>query len=195
MVVFFATTGYFLFRSEQPITNYPSRGTDIVAYGDSLVLGVGATNGNDFVSLLSKKVGRPIINLGNSGDTTADGLARLNELDAYNLKVVVVLFGGNDYLRRVPEEQTFENLAKIIEHIQNRGAIVLLLGIRGGLFGDHFDSGFEKLRDTYHTAYVSNVLSGLLGNEKYMSDQIHPNDAGYARIAERVYPVLKKLVE
>lgn len=196
LVAIVALAGYFLFfRGEAPIRNYPSQGSDIVAYGDSLVLGVGATKGNDFVSLLSKKIKRPIINLGNSGDTTADGLARLNELDTYNSKVVILLLGGNDYLRHVSSEQTFQNLAKVIEHIQSRGAIVLLLGVRGGLFGDHFDSKFEKLHDTYHTGYVSNVLSGLLGNDAYMSDQIHPNDAGYARIAERVYPVLKKLVE
>jgi len=75
--------------------------------------------------------------LGVPGDTTADGLARMSELNAYKPKVVLLLLGGNDYLKRIPQEQTFANLAAIIKDIQSRGAIVLLLGVRGGLFGLH----------------------------------------------------------
>ena len=195
-LLFLAGASYiFFFRGEVSITNYPSTGTDIIAFGDSLVEGVGATEGNDFVSLIAQEIGHPIINLGRSSDTTALGLERIGELEKYNPKVVIVLLGGNDYLRRVPEAQTFENLSKIISYIHGRGAVVLLLGIRGGLFRDHFDEEFEKLRDTHHTAFVSNVLEGLLGDSKYMSDEIHPNNAGYAQIAERVLPVLKELLE
>ena len=156
--------------------------------------GTGATDGRDFVLLLSGAIGQPVINLGVPGDTTADGLARIGELDAYKPKVVLLLLGGNDYLKRIPQEQTFANLAAIIKDIQSRGAIVLLLGVRGGLFGDYFSSGFEDLRSAYHTAYVPDVMDGLLGDKQYMSDQIHPNDAGYAAIADRITPVLKKLL-
>ncbi len=183
----------FFFRST-PITNYPSSGTDIIAFGDSLTAGTGSTAGHDYVSVLSQKIGQPIINLGHAGDTTADGLARLSELDNYKPKVVLLLLGGNDYLKRVPKEETFSNLAKIIQNIQSRGAVVLLLGIRGGILHDNFASEFEKLRDTYHTAYVSNVLAGLLGDNRYMYDEVHPNDAGYAIIANRIAPVLQGLV-
>jgi len=190
-----AVAVYLFFFNTAPVTNYPSAGTDIVAFGDSLVAGTGSSDGHDFVSLLSGAIGQPVINLGVPGDTTADGLARMSELNAYKPKVVLLLLGGNDYLKRIPQEQTFANLAAIIKDIQSRGAIVLLLGVRGGLFGDHFSSGFEDLRDTYHTAYVSNVLDGLLGDKKYMSDQVHPNDAGYRLIAERIAPVLKELLQ
>ncbi len=189
-----AAAVYFFFFNTAPIANYPSAGTDIVAFGDSLVAGTGATDGRDFVLLLSGAIGQPVINLGVPGDTTADGLARIGELDAYKPKVVLLLLGGNDYLKRIPQEQTFANLAAIIKDIQSRGAIVLLLGVRGGLFGDYFSSGFEDLRSAYHTAYVPDVMDGLLGDKQYMSDQIHPNDAGYAAIADRITPVLKKLL-
>ncbi len=177
------------------VTNYPSSGTDVIAFGDSLVAGSGAASGSDFVSLLSKKVGQPIVNLGVPGNTTAQGLARLSELDAYHPKVVLLLLGGNDHLARLPIEETFSNLGKIIENIQGRGSIVLLLGVRGNLLGDKFRPEFEKLQAKYKTAYVPDVLSGLFGNGKYMSDTIHPNDEGYAIIAERIYPVLSKLLE
>ena len=188
---------YFFFHSTRDIniTNFPSQGTDIIAFGDSLVAGSGATSGNDFISLVSKKVGREIINLGVPGDTTADGLARINELDRYRPKVVILLLGGNDHLKKVPIETTFENLGKIIENIHSRGAIVLLLGVRGNLFGDKFEPEFEKLRDRYKTAYVSDVLDGLFGNAKFMEDSIHPNDAGNRVIAERIYPVLTPLLK
>src|SRR3989344_102126 len=68
---------FFVFRAGAPsIRNYPSAGTDIIAFGDSLVAGVGAESGMDFVSLLSQKIGKPIINLGVPGETTEQGLAR-----------------------------------------------------------------------------------------------------------------------
>ncbi len=194
LFVVVAIGAYFLLPTA-PIKNYPSAGTDVIAFGDSLVYGQGASEGKSFVPLLSQAIGRPIINLGVPGDTTAQGLARINELDKYKPQVVLLLLGGNDYLKRVPQEETFANLAKIIADIQSRGAVVILLGVRGGLLNDHFDEEFQKLADTYHTAYVPDVLDGLLGEKQYMSDQVHPNDAGYAIIAARIAPVLKKLLQ
>lgn len=185
---------YFLLPNDK-IKNYPSKGTDVIAFGDSLIRGVGSSNNDGFISLLSKRINKPIINLGVSGNTTEDGLKRLSELDKYKPKVVIVLLGGNDHLRKVPIESTFENLERIITDIQSKGAVVLLLGVKGNLFGDKFKSRFENLSEKYNTAYVEDVLSGLFGNPKYMSDAIHPNDLGYEKIAERIYPILKGVIE
>ena len=186
---------FFLFHSTNiSIKNYPSAGTDIIAFGDSLVAGVGAESGMDFVSLLSQKIGKPIINLGVPGETTEQGLARVGALDQYHPKVVLLLFGGNDYLRRLSQEETFANLSTVIEEIQSRGAIVLLLGVRGGVLSDHFRGPFDDLSKKYHTAYVPDVLAGLFGHADLMSDEVHPNSSGYARIAERIYPVLTPLL-
>lgn len=186
---------WYWFASRSEVTNFPSSGTDIIAFGDSLVSGAGASKGNDFISVLSRKIGQPIVNLGVPGNTTADGLARIKELDAYDPKVVIVLLGGNDYLKRVPEETTFENLSRIIEYVHSKGAIVLLLGVKGSFFGDRFSAEFDALSEKYQTAFVSNVLEGLFGNPNLMSDQIHPNDSGYRIIADRVYPVLVSLLK
>ena len=195
ILVVFVALGIYYFSRNNTITNYPSKGTDIVAFGDSLVEGLGSTSGNDFVSLLSQKIGQPIINLGHRGDMTIDGIARINQLDAYNPKVVIILLGGNDHLRKIPIEDTFKNLATLIENIQARGAVVLLLGVRGGLFADRFGPKFENLRDTYHTAFVSDVLGGLFGKPEFMHDTIHPNDIGYGIIADRIYPVLMGVIK
>ena len=75
----------------QDITNYPGDGTTIVAFGDSLVEGVGATAGNDFVSVLSTEIGEPIVNLGQRGDTTRDGLKRLDSVIAQDPQKVFLI--------------------------------------------------------------------------------------------------------
>ena len=185
---------YFVFRHGDTITNYPPKNQTIVAFGDSLVEGVGSTPGNDFVSVVGRTLGVTIINKGRSGDTTADGLARINDVLTEDPGIVIVLLGGNDALRRVPKTETFANLGMIIERLQSRGAIVVLLGVRGGILGDGYAGAFEALAKKYHTAYVSNVLEGLITNQQYMYDGIHPNDRGYIIVAERVAKVLKTVL-
>jgi acyl-CoA thioesterase-1 len=189
--------GLFLlfFTATDEVTNYPSGGSTIVAFGDSLVVGVGATGGSDFVSLLSEQLGKPIVNLGVSGDTTDDALLRLDQVIAQDPKVVMVLLGGNDYLQQVPKAETFANLNQIVTTIHESGAVVMLLGVRGGLLRDEYQGGYQDLAELRGTAYVPNVLDGLFGNPSFMSDAIHPNDAGYQVIADKVEPVLLDLVQ
>jgi acyl-CoA thioesterase I len=167
----------------------------VIAFGDSLVVGFGATKDKDFVTLLSQKIGQPIVNLGVNGDTTQKGIERLKELDRYNPKVVILLLGGNDALQRVPPEETFANLRTIIADIQKRGAVVLVLGVRGGLINNTFDDEFQKLAEETGSAFVPDVLDGLFGQKQFMADGIHPNDAGNAIIADRVYPELTKVLK
>jgi acyl-CoA thioesterase I len=170
---------FFLFRdnSEKVITNSPSSG------------------GNDFVSLLSDQLGEPIVNLGRGGDTTGSALSRINTVLEKDPKVVIVLLGGNDFIRKIEKEQIRRNLAMIIERVQEKGAIVLLLGVQNSIFRDSFKKEYENLRDEYGTAYVENVLEGLIGHPEFMDDAIHPNSKGYKIIADRIYPVLKKLIK
>lgn len=178
---------------EAAVRNYPSSGTEVIAFGDSLVQGVGASAPEkNFVSVLSTQLGRPIVNLGVSGNTTADGVQRLGELDKYQPKVVMVLLSGNDRLRQIPQEQTLANLGTIIEYLQNKGAVVVLLGVRGDLFGNGHDDKLKALAESRQAVYLPDVLDGLFGNNRYMADLVHPNDAGYAKIANRIYPLLLK---
>ncbi|MFZ2719381.1 MAG: GDSL-type esterase/lipase family protein [Minisyncoccia bacterium] len=186
---------WWLWGGRGEITNYPPREGPIVAFGDSLIYGIGATSGNDLVSRLSAAIGEPIENMGVSGNTTALGLARLDAVLEKEPSIVLLLLGGNDYLQRVPRETTFAQLGTIIERLQEKGAVVVLLGVRGGVLRDSFSDEFEKLADTYGTAFVPNVLDDILGKPALMFDQIHPNDAGYARIAEKVLPVLEGVIE
>ncbi len=187
--------GYFFLRNPQKITNYPPRNQVVVAFGDSLIEGVGSTTGNDFISIIEQSLNIEIINMGKSGDTTNSALSRLPDVLVLDPGVVIVLLGGNDFLRRVPKKETFQNLNTIIERLQNAGAVVVLLGVRGGLLTDAYNIEFEELAQKYHTAYVSNVLEKLITNPQYMYDSIHPNDKGYAIIASRVVLVLSKILK
>jgi acyl-CoA thioesterase I len=173
---------------------HATRDGPIIAFGDSLVYGTGSSGGG-FVKLLEQRLGKPIENLGVPGDTTADGIARLDQAIERHPAVVILLLGGNDYLRQVPHAETFANVARIVELLQAEDIAVLLIGVRGGLIRDLYAERFEELADRYRTAYVHDVLDDTLGVSGYMADQVHPNDAGYRVIADRVYPVLAKMVK
>jgi acyl-CoA thioesterase-1 len=174
----------------------PSAGTTIVAFGDSLVAGRGATDGGDFVSLLSRRLGVPIINAGRSGDTTGSALTRLQrDVLSRDPRIAIVLLGGNDFLRRVPVDETFENLATIVEEIRGRGAAVVLVGVSVGLLTDPYASRYEELAERTSSGLVPDVLGDIFGYTDLMADAIHPNNKGYAIVADRVEPVLRELLE
>lgn len=183
--------GFFYFQPKK-ITNYPSSNQNIVAFGDSLVAGVGSTGDGDFVSVLSSRIGQPIINLGNSGDTTEDAIKRLPDVIDQKPKVTIVLLGGNDFIRKIDHKTTFDNLKKIISTIQQTGSVTVLLGVRSGVLGGGVDGEYKKLAKDTGSLYVPDVLEGLFGHADLMSDAVHPNNAGYLLIAEKIYPVLKK---
>jgi acyl-CoA thioesterase I len=167
-----------------------------VAFGDSLTEGYGATGESaDYPSQLSRRLGVEIQNHGVSGETSADALQRLPQIEALNPRVVLLCFGGNDVLRGMPREQMFANLGAMIDRLQARGSFVVLIGVRGsGLLSDANASGFEELAEQKRVKHISNILDGLLTQPSLMADYIHPNDAGYAKIAERLEEELKPLM-
>lgn len=177
------------------LTNYPSKGADIIAFGDSLVAGYGSNDNGGFVSILSKDLGEPIVNLGVDGDTTSQALARVSGLDAYHPKAVIVLVGGNDYLHKKDMAKAFANLGSIITDMQKRGAVVVLVGVRVNYYVGNFDRQYEQLVAKYKVAYVPDALDGVIGNPKYMYDSIHPNDAGYQILASRIEPALQSVLK
>lgn len=163
----------------------------IVAFGDSLVAGYGASMEGGFVSLLSTGLGVPVINLGKSGDTTSSAKERISSVVSTQPAITLVLLGGNDALRRTPQTETEQNLKEIIEDIQKNGSRVVLLGVIGG-FPDPYSSMYSRLAKEYDLTYIPNVLSGIIGRTELMSDSIHPNQAGYQMIADRLLPVLEE---
>lgn len=181
----------YLLWPEAAVTNAPPENDTIIVFGDSLVEGIGSERGGGFVSMLAEHLDRDIVNMGVAGNTTADGLARLARVQKVDAGTVIILLGGNDAIRRVPREETFQNLERIIRTLQSDGSMVVLLGVRGGVLSDPYDEEYEALAERTGALYVENVLKGLLGRSENMFDGIHPNDTGYAIIAERVADTLE----
>ena len=166
----------------------------IVAFGDSLVVGFGAGSGNDFVSLLESRLSVNIVNAGRLGDTTATGLARLDE-DVLNREreIVIVLLGGNDLLRGVPVQERIDNITKIVQRIRGTGADVILVGLGEGPL-DAFAGALPGLASQTSSTLVPGILEGIFGQPGLMFDAIHPNSAGHKIMADRIEPALRALV-
>ncbi len=186
----------WLVLASGPAPARPTSGERIIAFGDSLVQGVGASPGHDIVSVLSRRLGVPIVNAGRSGDTTGAALTRLDSaVLSRNPRIVIVLLGGNDMLRRVPRATTFDNLDAIVSRIRARGAAVILVSVELG-FGTGADGrAYEELASRTSSALVRDILDGIFGRQALMSDGIHPNDRGYEIMADRIEPALKELVK
>ncbi len=187
---------FWYFSRDWEIKNYPSsKSGPVLMFGDSLVEGVGATAGNTLPDQLGKSIGISILNYGVSGDTTRDGLARLSPALKENPKVAIILLGGNDFLKKIPREETFQNLEKIVVAFQAQGSITVVVGVRSGIVSGGADEEYEALAERTGSIYVSDVLSGVFAHSDLMSDALHPNDRGYQQIAERLTPLLSKYLK
>jgi acyl-CoA thioesterase-1 len=169
------------------VRNLESRGETIICLGDSLTEGVGAGPGEAYPAILSQRIGFPVQNAGRRGDTTAQALACLaTDVLEKNPRLVIVLLGGNDFLRQVPARETEANLAEIVRRIQDHGAMVVIAALRLGWFTDEYSSMYEKLARRAGALYIPQVMKDILSDNTLKSDPIHPNAAGYRLLAERI---------
>ncbi len=180
-----------------PITNERGPGRGIVAFGDSLTAGNGAGPGESYPEQLAKLLGATVVNAGHSGDTTEAALARVDR-DVLGSdpppRVVIVFLGGNDILRNVPRTEFVANLESIVRRIQARGCLVVLVGIRSGLMNAYYSTEYRELARKTGCPLVPNVLDGIMGDPALMSDQIHPNGRGYARMTGRIAEVVRRYI-
>jgi lysophospholipase L1-like esterase len=192
-VFLFVIVIYFFLNKNYPIKNMPPKNEKILIFGDSLAEGIGSSEGNDLASLLEKDLRKAVINDGKSGDTTRDALERLPLVVEEKPGIVIVILGGNDVLKKIPQTETFANLEKIVTSLQDNGSVVIVFGVRSGLLGDGRGDEFKALAKKTGTWYLSDILGGLFGDTRYMSDSVHPNDAGYGLIEKRILPVINKI--
>lgn len=180
---------------DSPVPNLDSRGTTIVALGDSITAGTGAPRHQSYPVHLSTLLGIPVVNAGVPGDTTADGLARLPSILAHDPWLVIVELGGNDLLRRRPAEQAEADLAALVEGLLAAGTAVVLVEVEVPLVGRAYDGMFDRLGDRFGVPVVEESLSEILADPSRKSDQIHPNALGYSDLARAVQEVVAPLVE
>lgn len=189
-------TVFFGCGREPKIANLDSSGTNIVALGDSITYGYGVPEDQTWPALLSDALGVEFINAGRSGDTTASGLQRL-ERDVLDLdpRLVIVELGGNDFLNKVPREQTIQNLDRIVARCIDAGAMVILVHIQLGYFGDKYFDEFEGIAERHGAFLVPDVMDDIFGHPSMMVDQIHPNAEGQRLIAARIGEAVVELME
>lgn len=178
-------------RAPEWVNFPPPNAGEWVAFGDSLTAGYEMGAGQNYPAQLGARLGVRIRNAGVSGNTTHDGLARVAEVAAGRPRVVLLCLGGNDGLRRVGMAETFANLSAIIAELHGAGAFVVLIGVRSATLRDKYGAEFERLAKERRVLYLPNILDGLLGKPSLMLDQIHPNEAGYRVIAERLEKALR----
>jgi lysophospholipase L1-like esterase len=167
-------------------------GAVILAFGDSLTYGTGAGAQDSYPEVLSRRIGHPVVSAGVPGEVTAQGLRRLpGVLEQVRPALVVLCHGGNDILRKQPHEQTSQNLRRMIRMVREAGAQVVLLGVpRFGLFMDTADFYYEVARGE-GVAMDAEILPDVLSDNALKSDNVHPNGAGYARMAQAVEALLR----
>ncbi len=174
--------------AKQDIKNVDSKGINIVCLGDSLTYGYGVDKGEDYPSLLAHMVNVPVINAGVDGDTSIEGLKRFNT-DVLEKKplLVIIEFGGNDFLKQVPMKVTFSNITEMIEKAHSIGAMVALIDISAGMLFAEYRVQLNKLAKQKGAILIPSILEGIVTNPSLKSDFLHPNNKGYSVIAQRVY--------
>ena len=165
----------------------------LLAFGDSLTYGTGAAEAESYPAQLESLIGRRVVRAGVPGEVTAQALARLpGALDESAPRLVLLCIGGNDFLRRLGNEQAERNVRAMIELARRRGIDVLLIGTpEPGLFPSP-PAFYAAVAKDLHIPYEGEVITEVLKDARLKSDPIHPNAAGYRVIAERVAAVLRK---
>lgn len=170
--------------------NSPPQNSTICIFGDSLVAGVGAEDHESYPAQLAELTGHTVIAVGTSGDTTAQALQRIARVQDQPYGIIIVTLGGNDIIRRVPWDETRENLRQLFQKLQETGAVVAYTGVIGPLNFSR-DKKYRKLCEEEGVFYISDILDGILSDPRLKADDVHPNAAGYRLMAERVADALR----
>jgi acyl-CoA thioesterase-1 len=180
----------------------------VVILGDSLTAGYGVERERAYPALLQEKIdaaGLPfkIVDAGVSGDTTSDGLGRLDWLLRRKIDVLIVELGGNDGLRGLPAATIQSNLQAIVERARKKypDIKIVITGMRmpanlGPTYADAFARVFPEIAAKNKAALVPFLLEGVGGDTNLnQADGIHPTAEGHKIVAENVWKVLKPILE
>ncbi|MCX5849856.1 MAG: arylesterase [Deltaproteobacteria bacterium] len=179
--------------SSQPKLPSLAKDSVIVAFGDSLTFGTGAELAESYPAVLEKIIGRSVVNYGIPGEVTSEGLSRLPEiLDSQKPALLLLCHGGNDQLRNLNQQQAANNLREMIRSAQKRKVSVLLIAVPAPALSLSPPSMYREIAEEFSVPIEEKSLSSILADSSLKSDYIHPNAAGYRRLAESIATLLRK---
>jgi acyl-CoA thioesterase I len=165
----------------------------VLAFGDSLTFGTGASEQESYPAQLELLIGRRVVRAGVPGEVTAQALARLPEaLDEHAPKLLLLCIGGNDFLRRLGNPQAERNVRAMVQLAQSRGVAVLLIGTPEPGFSVSPPAFYADIAKAYRVPYEEGIIAEVLMDRALKADPIHPNARGYRLIAERLAEKLKQ---
>jgi lysophospholipase L1-like esterase len=172
-------------------------GSTVIALGDSLTYGYGASPETAYPTVLADLSKWRVINAGVNGDTSADVLARVDKITKQNPDLVLLGVGGNDVLQRVQSDTTRANITAIIDTLQAKNIDVILVAephlSASALFGKVSDNPlYEDIADAKDVPLYSSGWSAVLSDDTLKSDRIHANAAGYRQFAEGLHDYLQE---
>lgn len=164
----------------------------VLAFGDSLTFGTGASEQESYPVVLSRLIGRKVVGMGVPGDVTAGGLERLPAaLEETNPRLLLLCMGGNDMLRKLDLAQTDANLRAMIKLARDRGIPVVLIAVpQPGIFSNNAPF-YEAIARETQVPLEDGILRHLLYREEFKADPIHPNALGYRKMAEAIAELLR----
>jgi len=180
----------------------------LLVLGDSLSAGYGIDPEQAYPALLQKKIDAAglnftVVNAGVSGDTTADGLQRVDWLLKRKVDVLLLELGGNDGLRGLPVARAKANLQAIIDRVRRTypQVRIVIAGMKmppnmGADYVNAFDDIFQALAASNHASLVPFLLDGVAGKPSLtLPDGIHPTPEGHKIVADNVWKILRPILE
>lgn len=185
---------------------YASEPVRILAFGDSITAGYGLAEQDTLPTRLAEalnKMGRPVImiNGGVSGDTTADGVTRLDWSLADKPQIMILALGGNDMLRGLDPKATRANLDAIIQKAKGAGVEIVLVGMLaapnlGSEYKAAFDAIYPELAKAHNLLFMPFLLQDVVqDSDLNQADGIHPNGNGVAIIVRNLLPYITQAMD
>lgn len=180
----------------------------ILFFGDSITAGYGIEKSQAFPALIQQKIDSldwnfDAVNAGSSGETSAGGLRRIDWMLRQPVSVFVLELGGNDGLRGIDLDVTRKNLQQIIDKVQSKypDAKILVAGMQvppnmGPEYSRKFREIYPDLAEKNDAELIPFLLNDLGGDSELMqSDGIHPTEKGHKLVAEKVWEVLRPVLQ
>lgn len=190
-------TFLFIFCRNPPANNWDiDKSTEfkqIIFFGDSLTSGYGLKDqSKSFPNIIGRQLNIPVKIYGYPGNTTADGLKKLSNLENEPPSLLVLTLGGNDILRRLNLDETDKNLREIIQALKLKGHTVVFTEVLSIMAGKRHQIYLEICKDM-KIVMVPDILKGMLSDSESMQgDSIHPDTKGCRIISDRIITTLKE---